>query len=108
MKKENKDIRKVLLKLGITSNLYGYQCILTGTEVVAKGVTKITEVYRRVYKILNATSAGAVERNIRHAIEISCKKTDYLQKIYGTKPTPSVLLNDLVYNLDLFLEEIGE
>lgn len=80
MKKENKDIRKVLLKLGITSNLYGYQCILTGTEVVSKGVTKTTEVYRRVYKILNATSAGAVERNIRHAIEISCEKTDYLQK----------------------------
>ena len=108
MKKENKDIRKVLFKLGITSNLYGYQCILTGTEVVAKGTTKITEVYRRVYKILNATSAGAVERNIRHAIEISCQKTDCLERIYFKKPTPSVLLNDLVYNLDLFLEEIGE
>ena len=107
MKKENKDIRKVLFKLGITSNLYGYQCILTGTEVVAKGTTKITEVYRRVYKILNATSAGAVERNIRHAIEISCEKTGYLQAIYGTRPTPSVLLNDLVNNLDLFSEKIG-
>ena len=108
MKKENKDIRKVLLKLGITSNLYGYQCILTGTEVVAKGVIKVTDVYKKVYKILNATSAGAVERNIRHAIEISCSKTDYLLRIYHKKPTPSILLNDLVYNLDLFLEEIGE
>lgn len=108
MKKENKDVRKVLLKLGITSNLYGYQCILTGTEVVAKGVTKITEVYKRVYKILNATSAEAVERNIRHAIQISCEKTDYLKRMYLKTPTPSVLLNDLVNNLDLFLEEIGE
>lgn len=108
MKKENKNIRKVLLKLGITSNLYGYQCILTGTEVVAKGVIKVTDVYKKVYKILNATSAGAVERNIRHAIEISWKKTDFLKKIYLGKPTPTVLLNDLVYNLDLFLEEIGE
>lgn len=108
MKKENKDIRKVLLKLGITSNLYGYQCILTGTELVSKGVTKTTEVYRRVCKILKATSAGAVERNIRNAIEISYKKTDCLKRIYFKKPTPSVLLNDLVYNIDLFLEEIGE
>ena len=108
MKKENKDIRKVLFKLGITSNLYGYQCILTGTEVVDKGVTKITEVYKKVYKILKATSAGAVERNIRHAIEISCDKKDYLINIYGKRPTPSVLLNDLAFNLDLFLEEIGE
>lgn len=80
MKKENKDIRKVLLKLGITSNLYGYQCILTGTELVSKGVTKTTEVYRRVCKILKATSAGAVERNIRNAIEISYKKNRLLKK----------------------------
>lgn len=108
MKKENKDIRKVLLKLGITSNLYGYQCILAGTEAVAKGTTKITDVYKKVYKILNATSSGAVERNIRHAIEISYKRTDCLRRIYIEKPTPSILLNDLVYNLDLFLEEIGE
>lgn len=108
MKEKNKDLRKVLLKLGITSNLYGYQCILTGTELVKKGTTKITDVYKKVYKILRATSDGAVERNIRHAIDISCSKKDYLINIYEKRPTPSVLLNDLAFNLDLFLEEIGE
>lgn len=102
----NKEVRKVLLKLGITSNLQGYHYIIEAFKIIQKQKihTNITTIYAMVGKKLDNTPTG-VERGIRHALQKSWK-TETLKKIYTKMPDNSVFLYDLYFNFDIMKDEI--
>ena len=107
--KEEYRVRKVLLKLGISSNLRGYKYILTILPMLETR-NKITmgEVYKNVYKKDKAKSLCDIERGVRHAIEKAYKSRPLLKNIYGRQPRVKEFLYDLLYNIDIFEEELKE
>ena len=108
MKKENKELRKVLLRLGISSNLEGFNYILAAVNIIEnkKGKVKLTEIYEKICRLEKAKTKHSVERAIRYAIELSYKNNKYFREIYYKKPVNHAFLSDLVFNFDLFKEVI--
>lgn len=106
--KESFQLRLLLFKLGIYSNLQGYHYILKAVDILRKQKihTKITTIYEMIYKkIENSTSPSAVERAIRHAITSSYKKNESFKKLYPKVPSNSEFLYDLIFNIDIFKKE---
>lgn len=106
--KQGFQLRLLLFKLGIYSNLQGYHYILKAVEILRKQKThtKITTIYKMIYKkIENSTSPSAVERAIRHAITSSYKKNESFKKLYPKVPSNSEFLYDLIFNIDIFKKE---
>ena len=106
--KQGFQLRLLLFKLGIYSNLQGYHYILKAVEILKKQKihTKITTIYEMIYKkIENSTSPSAVERAIRHAITSSYKKNESFKKLYPKVPSNSEFLYDLIFNIDIFKKE---
>lgn len=106
---ENMELRKVLIKIGIASNVKGFHYILEAINIIQNRPThtKITYIYQTIGEKFNDTSSRT-ERAIRHAIEKSYKENGILKKIYSTKPDNLVLIYDLIYNFDIFLDVIKE
>lgn len=104
--KDEYRIRKVLLKLGISSNLRGYKYILIILPMLEKKDITMGKIYQNVYKTEEAKSPSDVERGVRYAIEKSFKTRKLLEKIYGKQPTVTEFLYDLIYNIDVFEEEL--
>lgn len=102
------EIRKILLKMGISANLKGYHYILEAVEIIREQTEKknILEIYQQVCEKCQSKSAQAVERAIRHSIEVAWNKQTMISKIYNKKPVNSALLYDLVYNFDIFESQI--
>lgn len=64
----NKKIRELVLKLGITPDLTGYEYIITAIELLMNQKEKsMMKLYSDVAEIHNSTP-GNVDRNIRHAV----------------------------------------
>lgn len=106
--KNNFQLKLLLFKLGIYSNLQGYHYILKAVDILKrqKTHTKITAIYNIIYKkIENSTSPSAVERAIRHAITSSYKKNENFKKLYPKAPSNSEFLYDLIFNIDIFKKE---
>lgn len=106
--KNNFQLKLLLFKLGIYSNLQGYHYILKAVDILKrqKTHTKITAIYKMIYKkIENSTSPSAVERAIRHAITSSYKKNENFKKLYPKAPSNSEFLYDLIFNIDIFKKE---
>lgn len=99
---ENIEIRKLLLNIGISSNIQGYHYIIRAVEIIKKQKihTNTTTIYEIVSKEYE-TTPSAVERGIRHAIQKSYKKCQTLNEIYQGIPDNSVFLYDLVFNFDI-------
>ncbi len=106
---ENKNIRKLLIKIGISSNIKGFHYILEAIDIIKaqKMHTNMTTIYEIICKKYNNTSSG-VERAVRHSISKAYKKTDILKKIYINVPDNSVFLYDLVFNFDIFADIVKE
>lgn len=100
-------IRKILIKIGISSHLQGYHYILEAIKILKKQKihTNMTTIYEMIYKKADATSKCAVERAIRHSIEQAYKKGKVINKIYGEIPDNIAFLYDLVFNIDVIEEE---
>lgn len=106
--KQDFQLRLLLFKLGIYSNLQGYHYILKAVDILRKQKihTKITTIYKMIYKRTeNSTSPSAVERAIRHAITSSYKKNESFKKLYPKVPSNSEFLYDLIFNIDIFKKE---
>lgn len=106
--KNNFQLKLLLFKLGIYSNLQGYHYILKAVDILKKQKThtKITAIYKIIYKKMeNSTSPSAVERAIRHAITSSYKKNENFKKLYPKAPSNSEFLYDLIFNIDIFKKE---
>ena len=99
---ENKELRKFLLKIGISSNIQGYHYIISAVNFISKQKihTNTTTIYEIIGKEYEKKSS-AVERGIRHAIQQSYKKHQILNGIYQGIPDNSVFLYDLVFNFDI-------
>ena len=104
---KNIDLRKLLIKLGISSNLKGFHYIIESVNIIRnqKKHIRMTDVYKKVSKSYENTP-NAVERAIRHAIDKSYKENNFIKKIYSFKPDNSAFLYDLALNFDIFLDII--
>lgn len=102
---ENFELRRVLLKLGICSDVQGHTFIIEGVNLIKKLQIpiNISEVYKDIANQYNTTSSK-VERAIRYITEISYRKGDILKLIYNKEPDNKQLLCDLVFNFDIFYD----
>lgn len=104
---EEKEIRKFLLKAGISSNVQGYFYILDAFEIIKN--QKIHTNFTTIYKMLSdkyLKTYYSIERAMRYSIRQAYKTGGVLNKIYSKIPDNSVLLFDLVFNFDILKEEI--
>lgn len=102
------ETRRLLLKIGISSNTLGYYYILEATKILKKQRihTNIISVYEMICKRLDGKSLSAVERCMRYALQTAYKKDNELSEVYSECPTPAAFLYDLAFNLDVFLKVI--
>ena len=103
---ENIDLRKLLIKIGISSNIKGFHYILEAVNIVKSQEEhiKIMKVYKMIHnKYENDTNISTIERAIRHAIRIAYQQNDLLKSIYSTIPNSSAFIYDLVFNFDIFM-----
>ena len=103
------NVRKVLMKIGISAHLQGHHYILEAVNIIGeqKIHTSMITIYEMIAKSYG-TSNGAVERAIRHSIQQAYKNSYVLKEIYETLPDNSAFLYDLVFNLDVFENKIRE
>lgn len=95
-------IRKILLKLNISSNTESFDYILQALTLIYEDYQiKVSDIYKIIGKKENKRS-GTVERAIRYAIQKSFKKNKNIQEIYGECPTNGAFLYDLLFNRDIF------
>ena len=73
-KMNNMELRKLLMNLGIYSNLEGYHFVLAALEILSKQKihTNVTTVYQMIGKDIEK-NPSAIERGIRHTI-LKCWK----------------------------------
>ena len=105
--KENMNIRRLLLKIGISSNVQGFNYILTAVNILKeqKIHIKITNIYETLGKKYGK-APSAVERSTRNAINTAYKGSNILKNIYPSIPDNSCFLYDLALNFDIFIDEI--
>lgn len=83
-------ISKILHRLGISPKIMGFRYIRDAIFLCYKDETNLNKLTRNLYpKIadMNDTTIIRVEKNIRHAIEISWGKgdIDFIEEIFGYK-----------------------
>ena len=106
---EDIEIRQVLLRIGISYHTKGYQFILEAIKILRKQQihTNIIDIYEMISNKTNSTK-NYVERGIRSAITTAYKRGTVLSKIYNRKPVNAAFLYDMVFNFDIFLNEINK
>lgn len=99
------ELRKVLLKIGISSNTIGYQFILEAIKILKTQQihTNIIDVYEMISIKTNSTRYY-VERGIRNCIRSAYRRGNALSKIYNRQPVNGAFLYDIVFNFDIFSE----
>ncbi len=104
---EDIDLRMILIKTGISSNLRGFYYILDAVNFIReqKIHTNMTTVYEVISKKYDATVC-AIERAVRHAVKKSYKNSNILKDIYEDAPDNAEFLYDLVFNFDVFEQTI--
>ena len=97
-------IRKILLKLNISSNTESFDYILQALTLIYEDYQiKVSDIYKIIGKKENKKS-GAVEKAIRYTIQKSFKKNKNIQEIYGECPTNGAFLYDLLFNRDIYIK----
>lgn len=98
----NFELRKILINMGISANLQGFNYIITAVEFIKiqKIHTNMDTVYSEIAKKFD-TTPSAVERSIRHAKSKAYKSNKYLNKIYCRLPDNSAIIYNLVFNFDI-------
>lgn len=81
-------VKKVLRRLGVSTKLKGYQFVTDSIMLVVENPKNYERVSVDIYPLVaqkNQTTAKAVERNIRHAIELSCLRgnVDEINELFG-------------------------
>ena len=99
----NINLRMILIKMGISSNIKGFYYILDAVDIIKKQQihTNMTTIYEMLSK-KHDTTPGAIERGIRHAINKAYKNSNILKEIYGGISDNSSFIYDLVFNFDIF------
>lgn len=97
----DKKIKNVLIELGITPNLKGFNCIVEAVCYIMKNNdVKTTDVYEHVAKNLGYEISN-VERAIRHCISKANKTSETWNKYIGCKKvTNSTFLFILALKLE--------
>ena len=105
---ENINLRMLLLKIGISSNIKGFHYIIDAVNFIKNQQihTNMTTVYEKLAKKHN-TNYCSIERAIRHSIQKAYKNNDILKNIYGTIPDNSAFVFDLVFNFDILYKLIN-
>lgn len=100
---EDINLRTVLIKIGISSNIKGFYYILAAVEIIKKQKihTNMSSIYTIIARDNNST-LGAVERGIRHSIQQAHKNSSLLKGLYENIPDNSALIYDLAFNFDVF------
>ena len=81
----DKKIKSILLELGITPNLKGFNCIVEAVGYIMKNNdAKTTDVYEHVANTLGCRAAN-VERTIRHCVTKADRDSDAWRKYIGIK-----------------------
>lgn len=98
---KDKKIRRLLLDLGIYSNIQGYHYIIEAYNIIStnKIHTSMTTIYNTISKKVGK-NPSAIERGIRFSIQ-RCWKKGFLNKIYKEIPDNSVFLYDIYFNYDI-------
>lgn len=106
---EDIKIRQALLKIGISSHTKGYQFILEAIKTLKKQQihTNIIDLYEML-SIKTDSTRSYVERGIRSAITTAYNRGTILSKVYNKKPVNAAFLYDMVFNFDIFLNEINK
>ena len=109
----DKRIMDIFLSVGISAHLQGYHYLKESVKIVMKDPSAINSVTKKIYPSVASkfeTTAGRVERGIRHALEVSYAKGKIIQlnKIFGIevltqneKPTNSEFVALLADKLSL-------
>ena len=99
-------MNKLLRKLGFKPNLSGYVYIMEAVNILKKSKKRIRimDVYEKIGKNHKMTE-NSIERAIRYSINIAYQD-ETLKKFYNKKPSSSLLLKDIIFNLDMFKEVI--
>jgi len=84
----DKRIMDIFLSVGISAHLQGYHYLKESVKIVMNDPNSINSVTKKIYPAVADkfdTTAGRVERGIRHALEVSYAKGKmiYLNKIFG-------------------------
>ena len=99
-----RQISDLLLEIGVPDNLLGYKYITRAVELIYNDDSYANNIYDGLYSAIAAefgTTAGRVERAIRHAVESAWDRGDmaFLEEIFGNtislgkgKPTNSQFL----------------
>lgn len=104
----NMKLRKLLLKIGISSNVQSFHFILEAYNIIQKQQihTNMTTIYKMLAKKFDK-NPSSIERGIRHGIHQSWK-TGRLNKVYYEIPDNSAFLYDLYFNFDILEDAIKE
>lgn len=77
------ELKTILLRAGIYPKLVGYDYLIAALKIAVNDPCVVKNVTNLLYPVVAehfGTSVGSVERGIRHALEVSCKR-DKLSKI---------------------------
>ena len=100
---KNIKLRKILIKISISSNIQGFHYILAAIDILKNEnkYMKMTTLYEKISNKYRNTPS-AIERSIRYAINRAYHKNNILKNIYTSIPDNSNFLFDLVWNFDVF------
>ena len=103
---KDKELRELLIKIGISSNVKGFHYILDAVKILKKQQihTKMITLYKLIGKKENNRPC-AVERAIRYSISRAYEDGKILKQIYYKSPDNSVFLYDLIFNFDIFQDK---
>ena len=97
-------IRKILLKLNISSNTESFDYILQALTLIYEDYQiKVSDIYKIIGE-KEKKKSGAIERAIRSTVQKSFKKNKNIQEIYGECPTNGAFLYDLLFNRDIYIK----
>lgn len=72
-----RQIHRLLTETGFTSNAHGYHYLVTAISLLLNEPDMMSSLTKRLYVEIAArhqTSAACVERNMRHAIHVTCRR----------------------------------
>ena len=73
----DRELRRIMVKLGIFPNLKGYDYLMSAIRIAMRDSTVIKNMTGRLYPTIAKeydTTKGAVERGIRHAIDVATRR----------------------------------
>ena len=104
-------LNKILVKIGISADKLAFTYIIKMVNIIKrkKSKIKLTDLYKLIAnKTDKNITPASVERAIRYSKIKAYEKSSILNEIYSHCPDNSEFIYDLVYNLDLYIDEINK